>query len=160
MHLLDILEPRWVKVPLLATTKKDVIAELLSVFADDDVLDSFDQALQAVLDREAVRTTGIGSGLALPHGKTDAAKRLVMAVGRTAQPVEFGSVDGKPVDIIVLLLSPKSLTGEHIQALARVSRFLSNDSFRKQIRAAEGSDDVYRLLRQQELAAQASMADH
>ena len=81
-------------------------------------------------------------------------------LGRTAEPVDFESVDGKPVDIVVLTVGPRNMAGEHIQALARVSRFLSSDSFRRQFRAAQGSDDLYRLVRQQEQAAQAAPVEH
>ncbi|MGA2070184.1 MAG: PTS sugar transporter subunit IIA [Sedimentisphaerales bacterium] len=101
-----------------------------------------DVALQAVLSREQVRSTGIGSGIAIPHGKCNAVRELVIALGIAAQPVEFDSVDGKPVNIIILLLSPVDQTGPHIQALARISRLMLDESFRNKLQKAASANQV------------------
>src|SRR3954465_15958037 len=106
MRLSEILKPQNIKIPLDATVKTDAISELVSLLASTgDVIDP-KQVLSAVLDRESTRTTGIGNGLAIPPGKTAGTKDLVMAIGRPAQPIDFQSIDGKPVTIIWLLSSP------------------------------------------------------
>ncbi|HAU38945.1 MAG TPA: PTS sucrose transporter subunit IIABC [Phycisphaerales bacterium] len=142
-ELKDLLSPGRIRAPLKETTKEGVIRELIDVLAAGDDLRDRDAALQAVLEREKTRTTGIGNGLAIPHGKTDAVGELVMAVGIAPTPVDFESVDGKPVSLVLLLLSPLDKTGPHIQALARISRLMSLAEFRKKLSAAGSAQEVY-----------------
>ncbi len=130
MELSKIITPERVRVPLAGTDKKAVITELVQLLADTGALSDRDAALQAVLTREAERTTGIGYGLAIPHGKTDSCRQLAVAVGKPAQPVEFQSYDGRPVTFIVMLISPPDQTGPHIQALAKISRLMNVADFR------------------------------
>ena len=153
MFLTEILAPQHVKVPLTAVTKEAAIRELMETLADGSVTDTA-AAIQSVLDREKTRTTGIGNGLAIPHGKCGSVADLVMAIGRTAQPIEFESIDAKPVTLVVLLLSPMDKTGPHIQALARISRMFSVDAFRNKLNAAPTATDLYNLIREQEAKEQ------
>ncbi len=150
MRLSDIVSVKRIKVPLDQSTGEGAIAELVDVLAaNGDLLDR-DKVLQAVLDREKTRTTGIGSGLAIPHGKTSGVKQLVMAVGRADTPMDFQSIDGKPVSLVVLLVSPMDQTGQHIQALARVSRLMSMDSFRSRLLSAPGAQEIFDAIKDQE----------
>jgi mannitol/fructose-specific phosphotransferase system IIA component (Ntr-type) len=103
-------------------------------------------ALEAVMEREQTRSTGIGSGIAIPHGKCAAVDELVMAVGIAAEPIDFASIDNKPVNIIVLLISPLDKTGPHIQALARISRLLLDEQFKTKLEKASSPADVYQLI--------------
>lgn len=96
--------------------------------------------------REQTRSTGIGSGIAIPHGKCAAAKELVMAIGIAAEPIEFESIDNKPVSIIILLVSPLDQTGPHIQALARISRLMLDAQFKSQLEKADSPEKVYELV--------------
>ena len=152
MRLTDILSPECVKVPLTAVDKQGIIAEIVDLaHAAGKVLDR-EQMLQATLEREATRTTGIGGGLAIPHGKCSAVKELVMAVGKTQKPVDFESIDGKPVTIVIFLASPPDKTGPHIQALARISRLMTDPKFRQDLDAAQTGEAVYRLFESYENA--------
>ena len=150
MQLTDILTQRRIKVPLQATTKRDAIAELVDVLVASGDISDRDKALAAVLEREHTRTTGIGNGLAIPHGKVTAVNDLVMAVGRTAAPIDFESIDGNPVTLILMIISPVDRTGPHIQALARVSRMLSIDSFRNKLNHAKDAQEMWQLIVDQE----------
>ena len=150
MQLTDILTQRRIKVPLEATTKRDAIAELVDVLVASGDISDREKALAAVLEREHTRTTGIGNGLAIPHGKVTAVNDLVMAVGRTAAPIDFESIDGKPVTLILMIISPVDRTGPHIQALARVSRMLSIDSFRNKLNHAKDAQEMWQLIVDQE----------
>jgi len=152
MLLTDILTQRRIKVPLQATTKHDAIAELVDVLVASGDISDRDKALAAVLEREHTRTTGIGNGLAIPHGKVTAVNDLVMAVGRTAAPIDFESIDGNPVTLILMIISPVDRTGPHIQALARVSRMLSIDSFRNKLNHAKDAQEMWQLIVDQEEA--------
>src|SRR3984957_10813137 len=124
MQLTDILKPGNIKVPLAAKTKNEAIAELVQVLADNGQITDAKKVLDAVLEREATRTTGIGNGLAIPHGKCPGTDHLVMAIGKPLTPIDFNSIDGKPVSLVWLLTSPPDKTGPHIHALARISRLM------------------------------------
>jgi fructose-specific phosphotransferase system IIA component len=150
MPLMETLTPARVKVPLAASTRQEAIRELIDLLADNgDVVDRA-AALRAVLERERTRSTAIGEGLAVPHAKTDAVHSLVCAVGRLRRPVDFAGPDGKPVTLVALLLSPPVDTGAHIQALARLSRLLSNDALRRQLNSADTRKQIVTLLRREE----------
>lgn len=150
MNLLDILARDSVRAPLEATDKKGAIFELVDLLVDAGRVRDGDTLKEAVWAREQARTTGIGHGLAIPHGKSPCVNSLAMAIGKPAQPMEFAAIDQKPVNLIVLLASPTEKTADHIQALARISRLMTVDSFRSRIYQAQTADEIYDLLEQQE----------
>ncbi len=150
MRVTDILQPGCVKVPLEATSKQDAIFELVDVLAATVEVGNADQLKQAVWQRETTRTTGIGHGIGIPHGKSEGIASLCMAIGRTAEPIEFGAIDGQPVDLIFLLASPQDQTGPHIQALASISRMLTDEDFRAAIKDAGDGEELYRMIAEHE----------
>ena len=153
MRLTDILQPGCVKVPLESQSKEEAIYELVELLCKQAGIAKPEQLKQAVWERESTRTTGIGHGIAIPHGKSDNVDALRMAIGRTAQPVEFGAIDNKPVDLILLLASPADQTGPHIQALAKISRMLTDEAFRTVMRQAATGEDLYQQIVQHEAEA-------
>jgi len=150
MRLSDILKIQHIKVPLQATNKKDAITELVQVLADAKEVKDAQVLLNSVLEREATRTTGIGNGLAIPHGKCAGVDHLVVAIGKPATPIDFESIDKRPVNLIVLLASPPDQTGPHIQALARISRLMNVEAFRQAMRNATSPQEVYDAVVTQE----------
>ena len=147
MQLTDILKPDCVKVPLDGASKPEVIEELLALLAAAGRLqESYAAVRQAVFDREAIRSTGVGQGFALPHGKTPAITTMSLAIGRTAEPIGFDAIDGQPVSIVVLLVSPAQQTGQHIQALAHISRIMTDKGLRPRLWAASTAAALYKLL--------------
>lgn len=152
MNLLDILTPDCVKAPLAAADKKGVIDELVEVLASAGKVADAKSLKEAVWTREQTRTTGIGHGLAIPHGKSAGMPGLAMAIGKPAKPMDFEAIDGQPVRLIVLLASPPDRTSDHIQALARISRLMAKDEFREKIYAAGSGAEIYELLKGQETA--------
>ncbi len=152
MRLTDILKPENIKVPLAATTKNDAIAELVDLLAANGQVTDAKAVLASVLERETTRTTGIGNGLAIPHGKCAGTVELVMAIGKPAAPIDFQSIDGRPVSVIWMLTSPPDKTGPHIHALARISRLMTIDKFQQALRAAKTSQEVYDAIVAQEAA--------
>ena len=150
MILTQILQPTCVKVPLEGKDKQSVITELVDLLDANGLLLDKNVVLDAVLAREQTRSTGIGSGIAIPHGKCKAVKELVMAIGVADEPIGFASVDGKPVTTIFLLVSPADQTGPHIQALARISRLMLDEQFRQKLEKATSADEVYELLNNKE----------
>ncbi len=152
MRLSEILKPENIKLPLAATTKTEAIRELVDLLAANRSIVDAKKVFDAVLDREATRTTGIGNGLAIPHGKCNGTTELVMAVGRPAQPIDFQAIDGRPVTLIWLLTSPPDKTGPHIHALARISRLMTIDKFRQALTQAKTPQEIYDSIVQQENA--------
>jgi fructose-specific phosphotransferase system IIA component len=150
MNLLDILTPDSIKAPLAATDKKGVIDELVDVLAATGKVGDAKALKDAVWTREQTRTTGIGHGLAIPHGKSAGMQGLAMAIGKPAKPMDFEAIDGHPVKLVVLLASPPDKTSDHIQALARISRLMTMDEFREKIYAAQTAAEIYALLKSQE----------
>ena len=150
MKLTEILAAECVKVPLTATSKTEAITELVDLLAERGKLTDRDEVLQAVLDREATRSTGIGYGLAVPHGKCKGCPRLVMAIGKPSKPIDFESTDQKPVELVVLLASPPDKTGPHIQALARISRLMLMEEFRGEVVGAATAEEVFGIIAQHE----------
>jgi fructose-specific phosphotransferase system IIA component len=146
MTLTKILQPTCVKVPLEGKDKKSIITELVDLLDSNGALLDREMALNAVLVREQTKSTGIGSGIAIPHGKCAAAKELVMAIGLVSEGIDFESVDGKPVKIIFLLVSPADQTGPHIQALAKISRLMLDAEFKEELEGASSAEEVYELL--------------
>ncbi|MDH3734760.1 MAG: PTS sugar transporter subunit IIA, partial [Gemmatimonadota bacterium] len=118
--LAELLTPDRIRIPIQASDKHGVIGELSEFMADMAGLEPAEGAAigDAVLEREAVLTTGIGGGVAIPHGKVEALDDLQMVAGLTSTPVEFESLDGQPVRIVLLLVGPDSASGKHVRALS------------------------------------------
>jgi mannitol/fructose-specific phosphotransferase system IIA component (Ntr-type) len=152
MRLTDVLKPQNIRVPLVATNKTAAITELVQLLHANGEVADVKSVLASVLERESTRTTGIGNGLAIPHGKCPGTNHLVMAIGKPLSPVDFQSIDGKPVSLIWLLTSPPDQTGPHIHALARISRLMTIESFRQALAAARSAQDVYDTIVKQESA--------
>ncbi len=150
MRLTQILQPACIKVPLDGEDKQLVITELVDLLDANGLLLDRNTVLEAVLAREQTRSTGIGSGIAIPHGKCKAVKELVMAVGIAHEPIDFASVDEKPVTIVLLLVSPANQTGPHIQALARISRLMLDEKFKQGLEKATSAEHAYELLSSKE----------
>ena len=150
MRLTQILQASCVRVPLNSNDKNAAITELLAVLDDNGLLEDRAVVSDAVFNREQTRSTGIGSGIAIPHGKCDAVKNLVMAIGIAHTPIDFESIDGRPVTTIILLISPTDQTGAHIQALAGISRLMLDEQFKQAFEQSENADQAYNLLRDKE----------
>jgi len=150
MNLTQILQLKSIKVPLEGKNKESAILELVDLLDSNGLLIDRDKVLDAVLTREKTRSTGIGSGIAIPHGKCSSVRELVMAIGIADEPIDFQGVDNKPVTIILLLLSPADQTGPHIQALASISRLMLDEEFRQLLTKATSSEEVYKLINNKE----------
>ncbi|MCE7970422.1 MAG: PTS sugar transporter subunit IIA [Leptolyngbya sp. PLA2] len=147
MNLLDILTPECIRAPLHAADKRGVIDELVDLLAVAGKVENPATLKEAVWTREQTRTTGIGHGLAIPHGKCPGMPALAMALGRPAQPLDFEAIDNQPVRLVVLLASPADRTSDHIQALARISRLMTMEDFRERMYNAASAQEIWELLR-------------
>jgi len=149
MNLKEILSVENIRCPLGADEKQDAINELVDVLAQSGRIDNPDALKDAVWTREQTRTTGIGHGLAIPHGKCNGMDSLSIAIGKPGSPMDFDSMDGQPVELIVLLASPTDRTSEHIQVLAQVSRMINNAEFREKIYDAPDAQSIYDMIANQ-----------
>lgn len=150
MKLLDILTLDCIKSPLDATDKQGAINELVDMLAATGKVKNGPGLRDAVWAREQTRTTGIGHGLAIPHGKCPGVESLAIAIGRPAQPLEFGAIDNKPVRLIILLASPPDRTSDHIQALAHISRLMTMEEFRQRMYQAANAEEIFELIKSQD----------
>jgi fructose-specific phosphotransferase system IIA component len=150
MRLTDILQAGCVKMPVSAGGRQEAIFELADVLWAQGLVRDAAELKEAVWKREQTRTTGIGHGIAIPHGKVTSCERLCMAIGKAATPIDFAAIDGKPVELIILLASPLDQTGPHIQALARISRMLTEEAIRARMKAATTASELYDLIVQHE----------
>jgi mannitol/fructose-specific phosphotransferase system IIA component (Ntr-type) len=150
--LSELLTAERVRVPLTSHSKDALLRELVELAAagrDPSVVDAI---LTSVREREQVLSTGIGAGVAIPHGKTPYVDELVMAAGVCRAPVDFDALDGAPVELCFLLVGPESAAGAHIKALSRISRLLRRDTLRAALLAAGSGDDFLRIVRDSEAA--------
>ncbi|MFH1567351.1 MAG: PTS sugar transporter subunit IIA [Gemmatimonadota bacterium] len=152
MTLLEILSPKAAIVGLKSETKDGIIEELVDSLEVGEVITDRDKVLQAVLEREKIMSTGIGDGIAIPHGKSDAVVRLAAALGTHKRGVDFEALDGEPAYVFFLLVSPANVSGPHIKALARISRLLKNDDFKKRLIEATSSEEVLQAIEVEEKA--------
>jgi PTS system nitrogen regulatory IIA component len=145
MDLSDLLKPDAVLPSLHAQAKKQVLQEVCSVaagrlgLAEREIFDT-------VLQRERLGSTGVGHGVAIPHGKLRSVTELVGVFARLARPVDFDALDDQPVDLVFLLLAPESAGADHLKALARIARVLRDPVVAQKLRVAGNQADLYQVL--------------
>mgnify|MGYP003387134237 FL=1 len=145
MEIADILTPQSIVPKLSATSKKQVLQELAKRAATVTGLkDRF--IFDALLQRERLGTTGVGHGIAIPHGKLEGIDKLFGLFARLERPVDFDAIDEQPVDLLFLLLAPEMAGADHLKALARVSRLLRNRTICDKIRGSNDGDALYALI--------------
>ena len=145
MELTDLITPDHVIARMRATSKKQALQELARRSAEVSGLEQR-EIFDILLERERLGTTGIGRGIAIPHGKHDRLNGLVGVFARIDKAIDFDAVDGEPVDLLFLLLAPPSAGADHLKALAKVSRTLRDQTICTQLRGCEHADGIYALL--------------
>jgi PTS system nitrogen regulatory IIA component len=145
MEIADLLTPNSIIPNLRVTSKKQALQELAR-FAATLTSQHERTIFEVLLERERLGTTGVGAGVAIPHGKMAGLKRLYGVFARLDTPIDFESVDEQPVDLIFLLLAPETAGADHLKALARVSRLLRDREMCEKLRGSDSSDALYALL--------------
>jgi len=146
MQIMDILVKDAVILDLASQNKREVLAELAESLAKAEPSVDADRLLQVLTEREAIQTTGIGEGVAIPHGKLPGLSRLMASFARSVGGVDFESLDGEPTHLFFLLVVPEHSAGKHLKALARISRFFRDPDFRQRMADASALEDVYRCI--------------
>ena len=143
MKMGDALRESCVIADLKGATKEDVLRELTTAMKEAGLIGNVDEAVGVILEREKLGSTGIGDGVAIPHGKMKGLTHMLCAFGRSKAGIDFDAVDGKPVHIVFLLLAPEDSAGLHIQMLSRISRVLRDPSFRQRLVEEGGGGSLY-----------------
>ena len=143
MRLSELLSPARIRVPLRAADKEGVLRELVEMVGNGGLSD---EVLAAILERERQFPTGIGYGVAVPHGKTPALSALVVVAGTTPAPVPYETIDGEPVRLFFLLAGPESAAGAHVKALSRISRLVRQEPVRGRLLGARTPEEFYRAV--------------
>ena len=150
MKLADLLNKDLIKVPLDKKIKEEVIGELIDILVENGKIENRDAVVSAVMEREKVMSTGVGDGVAIPHGKAEGVNDVVAAFGISQEEINFLSIDEKPVHLVFLLIASPDATGPHLKALSRVSRLLNKKEFRTKLLFAKSSSDVLEMIREEE----------
>ncbi len=157
MRLSELLSPSRIRIPLTATDKEGVLRELVELLVTGNGAggggggggggeNTRDDVLEAILERERQFPTGIGYGVAVPHGKTPALSSLVVVAGTTPAPVPYETVDGEPVRLFFLLAGPESCAGAHVKVLSRISRLARREPIRGRLLGARSPEEFYTVL--------------
>jgi fructose PTS system EIIBC or EIIC component len=150
MKISDILEERLVVSNLPGALKDDVINGMIEVISRSPKVLDKEKVRAAIFEREKIMSTGVGNGFAIPHGKTDAVSDIVAAFGITAQPIDYLSLDEKPVRLVFLLIGKENLVGPHIKLLSRISRLMSKEQFRNRLLETQSPKEIIEAFKQEE----------
>ncbi|MCA6070918.1 MAG: PTS sugar transporter subunit IIA [Endomicrobium sp.] len=150
MKIMDFLSQNAIVIDLKATDKKSVIVELVDVLENTKKVKKTEEIINVVLEREKLGSTGIGQGVAIPHGKTDVLQEQMGVLGISRKGVEFNSLDGEIVNIIFLLVGPVEVAGQHLKALSRISRLFKDKFLRQAIRDAATTEDVVKIIQEED----------
>jgi nitrogen PTS system EIIA component len=146
MRLEQILKLEYLNDDLQAKNKTEALAELSEMVIKGPLKLDKSKIFNVLQQREKLGSTGIGEGVAIPHGKIGDLEELIVAFGRSKNGVAFDSIDGKPVHLFFLLLAPENCTGQHLKALAKISKMLKVGNFRKKLMDAKSNNDLYKII--------------
>ncbi|MBN1596028.1 PTS sugar transporter subunit IIA [candidate division FCPU426 bacterium] len=152
MRIMDFLSEKNITVDLKAKNKKEAIEELVGILVENGNVTDKKKMVQILLEREELGSTGIGQGIAIPHGKSDSVKELTAAFGLSKTGVPFDALDGEPVFIFFLLVAPEGTAGAHLKALARISGLLKDKYIRRKLMAAQSTEEIVKIIQEEEKA--------
>jgi len=150
MKITEFLDKKGIKIGLKASEKDDALKELVDVLAGVKEIGDKKTIVRALVERENLGSTGIGQGIAIPHGKTDRVKEIVAVLGISTRGVNFESLDGELVYIFFLIVAPKETAGPHLKALAQISRLLRDSFFCDLLKQCKSAEEVYELIQREE----------
>ncbi|HBO83547.1 MAG: PTS fructose transporter subunit IIA [Deltaproteobacteria bacterium GWC2_42_11] len=146
MRIIDVLNRDFVIADLKSNEKQGVLEEMVSDIASKINGIDREMLLDVLLEREKLGSTGIGYGVAIPHGKMKGINHIIVTFGKSTKGVDFQSLDGKPSHIFFLIIAPEDSTASHLKVLARISRLLKESVFRDKLMSASLRDDIYKII--------------
>jgi len=150
MEIIEILDEDMIIADLKATDKEGVLQELAAVLASKHQEIEKDLLVRVLLEREKLGSTGIGQGIAIPHGKLANIDSMLAAFAISLKGIDFEAADGKPAKLFFLLVAPENSVGSHVKALANISHLLKNASFRERLLQAKSKAEIYQIIRESE----------
>ncbi|OCL28564.1 PTS fructose transporter subunit IIA [Orenia metallireducens] len=150
MKISNLMREDLIKLNLANNTKNEVLAEMVDLLDAADKITSKDEFYQTILAREAKSTTGVGNGIAIPHGKSDVVKEPTLVFAKSEQGVDFDSFDDQPVKILFMIAVPEGKNDEHLKVLAQLSRKLMHADFREALMNANTKEDILTVIKENE----------
>ncbi len=150
MKISDILEEKLVVTNLSGGTKDNIINSMVDLVGQSSKVLDKEKVRVAIFEREKIMSTGVGNGFAIPHGKTEGVSDVVAAFGVTAQPIDYQSLDEKPVRLVFLLVGRDNMVGPHIKLLSRISRLMNKEEFRTKLLEVKTPQEVLETFRKEE----------
>jgi PTS system nitrogen regulatory IIA component len=150
MKILDILDKECIIAELRSRTKREVLEELTGALLNFKANLDKEALVEILLERERLGSTGIGDGIAIPHGKVQDLDELVLSFGRSTQGIEFDSMDGRPTHLFFLLIAPENSAGIHLRALAKISRLLKSSQFRQRLLEAGTEEELFQVIQEED----------
>lgn len=146
MKIIDMLSRGSILADMHSQTKREVLLELTQVFPGGFLPGGYEETVNILLEREKLGSTGIGEGIAIPHGKIIGLDAMVVSFGRSLKGIDFNAMDGRPVNLFFLLLAPEGSAGLHLKALAKISRMLKDAAFRRRLIEAADVQEMYSII--------------
>ncbi|MFN0118513.1 MAG: PTS sugar transporter subunit IIA [Elusimicrobiota bacterium] len=150
MKVLEFLDESCIFLDLKSSSKKETIEELCNILLQNSKIKDLLPVVNSLMDREKLGSTGIGQGVAIPHGKSDSTSALVGVLGISKRGIQFESLDGEPVNVVFMLVSPPDSNGQHLKALARISRLLKDKFFRQALREAKTAQEIRNIIKEED----------
>jgi fructose PTS system EIIBC or EIIC component len=150
MRISDILTEDLIVTGLEGDSKDDIIDKMVDLVGTSPKVLDIDKVRKAIFERERIMSTGVGNGFAIPHGKTDAVSDIVAGFAVTERPIDYESLDEKPVRLVFLLVGKDNLVGPHIKLLSRISRLMNKEEFRRKLLEQPSPADILELFRREE----------
>ncbi len=149
MKIVDFLKPELIIEHLQAQNKEEMLREFAQLLEKTLGIKS-EKVFNVLMEREKLGSTGIGEGVAIPHGKLQDITDFICCFGRSEKGIDFDAIDGKPVHLVFLLLAPENSAGTHLKALAKISKILKDSHFRKQLLQQSNPDELYRIIKEED----------
>jgi nitrogen PTS system EIIA component len=146
MKIDDILKKDSIIPNLTGINKDEVLREITALLEKLGIIKDKECLFKTLMEREKLGSTGIGENVAIPHGKSDEISNIIIVFGRSIAGVDFEALDQKPVHFVCMVIAPSNSTGQHLKALARISRLFKNQNLRKGILELDGADQIYSRL--------------
>lgn len=150
MKIMDILDEKAVSENLKANDVKSILDELSEPLIALNKIEDKEKLIDVLLAREELGSTGIGDGVAIPHGKLKGLEKIEVAFGRSIEGVDFKAIDGQPVHLFFLLVAPEGSPGSHLKVLARVSRLLKDSFFREALLKAKSKEEIVNIITEED----------
>ncbi len=150
MKVFELLEESFILTDFKSDDKKDIINELIDLHKDDKNVNDLEKVRMAIHDREKEMSTGIGNGFAIPHGKTNAVKDVIVSFGKTTRDIDYDALDGNPVHLVFLLVGKVDLVSKYIKLLSRISRVMNKDDFREKLLNAKTKNEIINIFEEEE----------